>query len=300
MLIGLVRGTIILPRWLAALPREQAEALVAHEVAHLCRRDRLFALLSFASCVLNYFNLFAWWAERRMSASREASADRWVTQTAGYSRKDYGRGLVVVAEAMSRAQPGWLGTARRSGELRQRIQIMQESEADRKRGQPWPARILGACLAAAVVVSLISVRESPPALAQDPPSEPGGRVDPTALNRRVRRPRHKPARPRRDEVHRTAGTGRARGRSATSRTTAWGRKWGGVRCRANVPMEIEQGMRLVVKMTLGSDPEKLEPGVRHGLSEKFFSDTVQNALEWRRQHTKLVDERPFSAPDRRR
>lgn len=196
MLLGLMRPTIVFPSSLIALPDHQWEPLLAHEVAHLCRRDRLFAAVSLASCMLNYFNPFAWWARGRMSAAREESADRWVTQTAGYSPKHYSRGLLAVAEALSWPQPACLGAGRKPSDLWHRVKALKELDADESRGKLWPVRILSLWLGLAILVSLISVRQRSSALAEDQALERNSNARPAVTDDTRSNP-DEPAQPRR-------------------------------------------------------------------------------------------------------
>jgi uncharacterized protein (TIGR03435 family) len=68
--------------WPAQLSRRlgdaHLEAILAHEVAHVHRRDNLAALIHMVVEAVFWFDPFVWWIERRMIAERERACDEAV------------------------------------------------------------------------------------------------------------------------------------------------------------------------------------------------------------------------------
>jgi mono/diheme cytochrome c family protein len=88
--VGVFRPSVILPRdwrsWTAAMRR----SVLAHEFAHIRRRDVLTSTAAqFVKCVL-WFNPVAWWVPRKLSQLAEMACDAAVVEQmsdpAGYSR----------------------------------------------------------------------------------------------------------------------------------------------------------------------------------------------------------------------
>jgi beta-lactamase regulating signal transducer with metallopeptidase domain/Tol biopolymer transport system component len=175
MLLGLLRPTIVFPTSMSRLPAAQEESLLAHEVAHVYRKDQYFALAAIFSCALNFFNPCVWWAHWRLRVASEASVDLWVVEKGRYAAAEYCRALVAVAEAMSKVQPAYMGAGRKPSELRRRVQAIHECASVQSDSHWWFARTLSACLAVGVVSSLISLRPSDPVQAADAPTVVVGR-----------------------------------------------------------------------------------------------------------------------------
>uniref|UniRef100_UPI003B587E69 M56 family metallopeptidase n=1 Tax=Brevundimonas sp. FT23028 TaxID=3393748 RepID=UPI003B587E69 len=71
---GLPPGVVLISEELAARP-DCAQAVLAHELAHIRRRDWLFLLLSRAAVALFWFNPLVWWLHARLAARTEDAAD---------------------------------------------------------------------------------------------------------------------------------------------------------------------------------------------------------------------------------
>ncbi|MBI2686932.1 MAG: M56 family metallopeptidase [Acidobacteria bacterium] len=99
---GFWRPIILLPPEVMELPEEAREAILAHERAHVRRRDWLFALAEeIVLCVL-WFHPALWLLVARIRLTREQVVDREACCKAG-SREVYVDALLAVADA--RIQP---------------------------------------------------------------------------------------------------------------------------------------------------------------------------------------------------
>jgi Zn-dependent protease with chaperone function len=103
---GVFRSRILLPSVWRDWPAEKLRAVLAHETAHVRRRDAIPALLAQVNRCLFWFHPLAWWLERAITASAEQAADEAVIQATG-ARRAYAEVLIEMA-----------GEVRRRGGLR--------------------------------------------------------------------------------------------------------------------------------------------------------------------------------------
>lgn len=76
---GLWRPCILLPEGLsAALSAAELETVLAHELAHVRRRDNFTALFTHIIVAAFWFHPLLWWIERRMLRERETACDEMV------------------------------------------------------------------------------------------------------------------------------------------------------------------------------------------------------------------------------
>ena len=59
------------------------EAMLAHEVAHVRRRDNLTAALHMLVEAMFWFHPLVWWMERRLVEERERACDEEVVEMGG-------------------------------------------------------------------------------------------------------------------------------------------------------------------------------------------------------------------------
>lgn len=79
-------GVILLPRWAEGLDPRQQRAMLAHELAHLRRRDPLWRPLQRLALVPLFFHPLAWMAVRRLEAVAETLCDRAAAERSGGGR----------------------------------------------------------------------------------------------------------------------------------------------------------------------------------------------------------------------
>jgi beta-lactamase regulating signal transducer with metallopeptidase domain/Flp pilus assembly protein TadD len=76
---GWLRPSVILPDQLSSqLSEAELHAILAHELAHIARRDNLSAAVARVIVSAFWFHPLVWWIERRMLAEREAACDELV------------------------------------------------------------------------------------------------------------------------------------------------------------------------------------------------------------------------------
>jgi beta-lactamase regulating signal transducer with metallopeptidase domain len=124
MTAGCVRPMILLPLDWQEWDQAKLEAALVHELAHVCRRDPLIALLAGLNKCIFWFNPQAWWMERRLASLAEEAADDRSVLVLG-DRRRYASALLDVAAAVraGRGRLVWGAIAMaRPSEVRRRIE----------------------------------------------------------------------------------------------------------------------------------------------------------------------------------
>ena len=119
--IGSLRPVILLPiAAFAALTPAQVEAILAHELAHICRRDYLVNMIQSIAEALLFFHPAVWWVSRRIRAEREHCCDDMAVALCG-DAVDYAKALAHLA-TWQRSAVAPLAAAAAGGSLLNRIQ----------------------------------------------------------------------------------------------------------------------------------------------------------------------------------
>lgn len=150
------RVRIVVPSFLlAGLDRHELRAMLAHEVAHVRRRDHLVRWIEWLSCSAFWWNPVAWWARRELRAAEEAACDAAGVTALECAPRDYAKSLLRVMELLSRPPtppiPAFASGAVRSrspNDLARRFRML----ASAKSTAPSPRWIRRAGAAAAVFV----------------------------------------------------------------------------------------------------------------------------------------------------
>ena len=95
---GLLRPVIVLPACAAGWPEARRAAALAHERAHVRRRDWAVHMVVWATCALFWFNPLAWLARRALAQQAEHAADD-AALAAGARPSDYAGLLVSLSGA---------------------------------------------------------------------------------------------------------------------------------------------------------------------------------------------------------
>ena len=122
--MGALRPTILLPadwrNWNAA----KLDAVLAHELSHVIRRDPLTQRLSLLHRAIFWFSPLAWFLDRRLADLAEQASDE-AALSCGTDRKHYARILLDFFEALH-AAPGrvwWQGVSMaKAGQAEQRVE----------------------------------------------------------------------------------------------------------------------------------------------------------------------------------
>ncbi len=143
LMIGWLKPVILLPAALCTrLPSAQIELLLAHELAHIRRRDFIANLLQIVVETVLFYHPAVHWVSRRIREDRELCCDDLVSELCN-APIDYARALLSVAE--QRPQTPRLAVAATGGQLRARIERIVARPAGaqaRPVQEAWPGALL--------------------------------------------------------------------------------------------------------------------------------------------------------------
>ena len=109
LVVGVVKPIIIFPTGLLTqLSSEQIEAVLIHELAHICRHDYLVNLVQVAIDTLLFYHPATWWISSRIRSERENCCDDMVIKTTR-ERNIYVTALAVIAESRMTLAPAASG-----------------------------------------------------------------------------------------------------------------------------------------------------------------------------------------------
>ena len=99
---GVENPNVVLPRRLLAdLNRDQIRSILAHELAHIRRRDHWVRIFEVCVLALNWWNPIAWWASRQLRQAEEECCDAWVVWVLPEKRRAYGETLLHTVEYLT-------------------------------------------------------------------------------------------------------------------------------------------------------------------------------------------------------
>jgi uncharacterized protein (TIGR03435 family) len=168
-LFGIARPVLLWPRGISAsLDNAQLEAILAHELCHLRRRDNLAAALHLFVEALFWFHPLVWWMGTRLIVERERACDEAVLILCNQPGV-YAEGILKVCEFCMQAPPACMaGVA--GADLKKRVVRIIAGYAGSELGPARRGVLVGA---AVMVISIPTVfgafsdgRITPPAKGQ--------------------------------------------------------------------------------------------------------------------------------------
>lgn len=99
MTAGIMKPRVLLPVTWREWPEDKVRAVLAHENAHIARRDALVALLARVNRAVFWFHPLAWWLERTLAVTAEHACDEAAARQLGQPRR-YAEVLLDMAEAV--------------------------------------------------------------------------------------------------------------------------------------------------------------------------------------------------------
>ena len=147
------RVRLVVPTFLLArLDRQALRTVLAHELAHVRRRDHLVRWIEWLACSAFWWNPVAWWARRELRAAEEASCDALGAAAIKCAPRDYANSLLRVMETLSKppmpATPAFatgVVRGRSSDSLERRLRILASGRSS-DNGPRW-IRVTGAAAA---------------------------------------------------------------------------------------------------------------------------------------------------------
>ncbi len=100
------RPHLLLPAELfQSLDAPQRRTLLAHELAHLRRRDHWVRTLELVVLMLYWWHPVVWWARRELREAEEQCCDAWVVSTLPSAARTYALALVQTLDFLADARP---------------------------------------------------------------------------------------------------------------------------------------------------------------------------------------------------
>jgi len=157
---------------LSGFSRESRRTIIAHELAHLARRDHWVARLEAVATVFWWWHPLFWYARAKLHDAAEQACDARVTQLLPGARRAYAQALIEVCELLATAvTPGpalGIGSQTRRAFERRLTMIMREQVTSRLS----LGAVLGVgILALAVLPGFTPAQVAPPA--PEAPAAPG-------------------------------------------------------------------------------------------------------------------------------
>jgi beta-lactamase regulating signal transducer with metallopeptidase domain len=163
--IGTMRPIILLPvAALTGLGPHQIEALIAHELAHIRRRDYAVNIAQTVAEALLFFHPAVWWVSARIRQEREHCCDDVAVETCG-EPVDYAAALAELAAWRSRDLALSVGAADGSLLARVRRVLRAPSEDAPRPSGGLVVLALGLLVSAGAIVHSASQKPPAPALA---------------------------------------------------------------------------------------------------------------------------------------
>jgi len=154
VLIGWFRPVILFPvATLVGLPGEQLEAVLAHELARVKRRDYLVHVLQTGIEVALFYHPAVWWVSRQVSIEREHACDDLAASVCG-DPVSYANALTELARLTWNGPR--LALAATDGTLFTRIRRLVSTPASDAQGNTaWlPGGLIAACAALLMAVTI--------------------------------------------------------------------------------------------------------------------------------------------------
>ncbi|MBT3201518.1 MAG: M48 family metalloprotease [Phycisphaerales bacterium] len=168
VVVGWFRPLVLLPIGaVTGLTREQLEAILVHELAHVRRWDCLVQVLQAIMETLLFYHPGVWWVSRRIREESEQCCDDLAVGLCP-DRMGYAHALVKVAELGATRKPACVAAAT-GGRLMSRIRRLVKPEEAGSSSHAWPIVALMAFVFASSM--LLTIVQAQPAAPQQSNSE---------------------------------------------------------------------------------------------------------------------------------
>lgn len=163
--VGWLKPVLIVPAtFLIALPANQVEAILVHELAHIRRHDYLINLIQILIETLLFYHPAIWWISRTIRQEREHCCDDLAIQIVG-DKFTYATALAALEE--SRSLPMAITLAAAGGSLLQRIRRLTGLRESPSGLSVWLA-ILTVVVVAGIVAAALRAEKEKIAADNDP------------------------------------------------------------------------------------------------------------------------------------
>ncbi len=159
--LGWLRPLIVLPQQWTTWESFQLQAVLAHELAHVVRRDFFWQVLATFTQAFHFYHPLAHWLLGRLTYSQELAADQLAAETLG-SRTMYSKALSQLAIRQDdfllrfRAEPILLPTL--TSHLIRRIKMLRAMECVEQSGLQRAIRVAASCTVVLLGVGTVALR----------------------------------------------------------------------------------------------------------------------------------------------
>jgi len=156
--IGWLRPIIMLPlATMMGLTREQFDAVLAHELAHVRRHDYVVNIVQMMAETLLFYHPAVWWVSRQMRIERELCCDDEAVRICG-DATGYARALVTIAKLQGPA----MAMAATGGSLSDRVRrLLGVGGEGPRRSAAFGLTAVVVVLASIAIASVSAQREPP-------------------------------------------------------------------------------------------------------------------------------------------
>jgi len=123
--VGIRRGVIVMPTWIADLEEELLRLVFLHEREHQRAGDQRWFAFGLVSAIAMPWNPIVWWQLHRLRLAIEYDCDRRVLER-GVSRRDYAEALLAVGSRVSEAPFAAAAFTERKPAVERRLRRMTE------------------------------------------------------------------------------------------------------------------------------------------------------------------------------
>ncbi len=168
--VGIIRPWIVLPTEWRSWSSSKLAGVLAHERAHVERRDPLVALAAYVNRCIFWFHPLAWWLERKLAATAEDAADEAGVRAMG-EECQYAEVLLDMAATVRRhgGRVAWEGVGvDGNGLLGRRIDRLMSGRLFSEVSRVKKAAIAAVCVSAVVIAAACRTKPPVPELKPDP------------------------------------------------------------------------------------------------------------------------------------
>lgn len=164
MTIGHLKPVILLPAGMVTgLPRDQVEALLAHELAHILRKDYLVNIMQNVIDILYFYHPGVRWISSHVRTERENCCDDIAVSLSGDSI-NFARALTNIDGSLVKNASPALTAVNKSTKLFGRIKRLF---APRKKSSEFSEGFVGACILALFIFTLVVSADAAAGLNRD-------------------------------------------------------------------------------------------------------------------------------------
>jgi beta-lactamase regulating signal transducer with metallopeptidase domain len=178
---------LLLPQaLLGELTEAESSALLAHELAHLRRRDHWVRLVELLATALFWWYPVTWWARASLRRAEERCCDEWVLRVLPQSAEAYAQGLLKSLTFVSSAPaplPALASGASPLYELELRLKEILMSQPAPRLASPVRLALLGAAALGLAVYPIHAREDEPRAAATPATAAPAAVATPAAAAR---------------------------------------------------------------------------------------------------------------------